>query len=121
MVAIGEHRVGGQRATEQLELTDLAVRVGDRAVQRASRVAQQVARLAGRPLEPQQQVAEDEVRLDRADARRAIGAERSDQGDMMTREPLTAQAREAGCRRLEFVPDHSSFSSRCIHAASIAG
>jgi hypothetical protein len=96
------------RAGVELEVALVAVATGDDAVHDAARVSQQVERLGRAPHHPAHQLAVDEVRLDRRNARPAVAAQRPEQAQLPCPEPLLAECRELGARLGEVVPTHAA-------------
>jgi hypothetical protein len=69
-------------------------------------VAQEVERLRRAPHHAEHQLAVDEVRLDRADPRPAVPAQRPEQAQLTYSEPLLTERRELRAGRSELVPAH---------------
>src|SRR5215216_6710332 len=95
----------------ELELGIAGVRARDGGVEHAAGVALQVAGLRRARHRSQKQVAVAEERLDWADARGAVLAERAEQRDAGFVESLAPEPRDLRCRGLELGPAHLSSSS----------
>jgi Regulator of chromosome condensation (RCC1) repeat len=97
--------------TADLELPFAAVPAGDHAVHQDARVPQQVGGLPRLPHHGQPQVAVHDKRLDRADPRRAVTADRRHEHDAGLQQPLPPERGQARLTALHLRPAHAFLRS----------
>src|SRR5688572_1351684 len=109
--------VPGPGGAAQLELTLLAVGTRDDAVDEQSRVAAEVRCLARAEHHRQPEVAVEDERLDRAQSRCPVLADRYHEQDTWTDEPVLRDPAQAGLLVLQLLPSHAP----CLRQGSDSG